>query len=174
MLTRATKEKRVASLSEKLGKSKATFIVDFIGMNVEQVTSLRKSLAEKDCEMRVVRNTLAKIALKDHPDSEAALDGAFVGTNAFIFAYEDASATAKALADFSKEVEHLKLKTAVMDGAKLDAEKINYLATLPSKDALRSQLLSVMNAPATKMVRLMNAVPTNMLNVLNAYKDTKE
>lgn len=174
MLTRANKEKRVASLSEKLGKAKATFVVDFIGMNVEQVTSLRKSLASNDCEMRVARNTLAQIALKDHPESEAALDGAFVGTNAFVFAYEDASATAKALSEFSKEVEHLKLKTGVMDGKKLDADKIKYLATLPSKDALRSQLLSVMNAPATKMVRLMNAVPSQMLNVLNAYKDTKE
>ena len=60
-----------------------------------------------------------------------------------------------------------------MDGAKLDENKIKYLATLPSKDVLRAKLLSVMNAPATKMVRLMNAVPGNFLNVMNAYKDTK-
>jgi len=174
MLTRAQKADRISAISEKFSRSTAAFIVDFKGMNVEQVTDLRKSLAKSNCEMKVVRNTLAKLALKDHPEADAALEGSFVGTNAFVFAYEDASATAKALAEFSKGVEQLKLKTGVMDGAKLDEDKIKYLATLPGKDELRSQLLSVMNAPATKMVRLMNAVPSNFLNVMNAYKDTKD
>lgn len=173
MLTRADKAKRVSAISEKFSRSKAAFIVDFKGMNVEQVTDLRKTLAKSDCEMRVVRNTLARLAMKDHPEADAALEGSFVGTNAFVFAYEDASATAKALSEFSKSVEQLKLKTGVMDGAKLDESRISYLATLPSKDVLRSQLLSVMTQPATKMVRLMNAVPTGFLNVMNAYKDTK-
>lgn len=173
MLTRAQKTERISQLSDRLGKAKATFLVDFIGMNVEQVTTLRKTLSKSDSELRVVRNTLAKLALKDHPEADTALDGEFTGTNAFVFAYEDPSASAKALADFSKEVEALKLKTGVMEGQKLDGDKIKYLATLPSKDELRAQLLSVMNAPATKMVRLMNAVPSGFLNVMNAYKDTK-
>ena len=173
MLTRAEKGERISALSEKLGRSKATFLVDFIGMNVEQVTNLRKTLAKNDCEMRVVRNTLAKLALKDHPESDQALDGEFVGTNAFVFAYEDASATAKALTEYAKDVEQLKLKTGVMDGTKLDAGKIKYLATLPGKDELRAKLLATMMAPATNMARVMNAVPSGMLNVLNAYKDTK-
>ena len=77
------------------------------------------------------------------------------------------------MSEFSKEVEHLKLKTGVMEGKKLDADKIKYLATLPGKDELRAKLLSVMLAPATDMVRVMNAVPSGMLNVLSAYKDTK-
>ena len=173
MLTRAQKQARISDLTDKLSRSKATFLVDFIGMDVEQVTTLRKTLAANDCEMRVVRNTLAKLALKDFPETEKALDGEFVGTNAMVFAYEDASATAKALSEFSKEVEHLKLKTGVMDGNKLDEGKIKYLATLPSKDVLRSKLLSVMTQPATNMARLLNAVPSNFLNVMNAYKDTK-
>lgn len=173
MLTRAQKTERISQLSDRLGKAKATFLVDFIGMNVEQVTTLRKTLSKSDSELKVVRNTLAKLALKDHPDADTALDGEFTGTNAFVFAYEDPSASAKALADFSKEVEALKLKTGVMEGQKLDGDKIKYLATLPSKDELRAKLLSVMNAPSTKMVRLMNAVPSGFLNVMNAYKDTK-
>ncbi|MEM7647010.1 MAG: 50S ribosomal protein L10 [Pseudomonadota bacterium] len=173
MLTRAQKAERISQLSDRFSRAKAAFLVDFNGMDVEQVTSLRKSLRKIDSEMKVVRNTLAKLALKEHPESDAALDGEFVGTNALVFAYEDPSASAKALSEFSKEVEHLKLKTGVMEGQKLDEAKIKYLATLPGKDELRAKLLSVMMAPATNAVRVMNAVPSGFLNVMNAYKDTK-
>ena len=173
MLTREQKADRISKLSENLSRAKATFLVDFKGMNVEQVTNLRKSLNKVDSEMKVVRNTLARLALKDYPEADQALEGAFVGTNAFIFAYEDASASAKALTEFSKDVEQLKLKTGVMEGQKLDEAKIKYLATLPSKDELRAQLLSLMNTPATNMVRLLNAAPASFLNVMNAYKDSK-
>ncbi len=173
MLSREQKAERISTLSESLSRSKATFLVDFTGMNVEQVTDLRKNLFKIDAEMRVVKNTLAKLALKDYPESDKALEGEFVGTNAFVFAYEDASASAKALTEFSKNVEALKLKTGVMEGEKLDESKIKYLATLPGKDELRAKLLSVFMAPATSTVRVMNAVPSGFLNVMNAYKDTK-
>jgi large subunit ribosomal protein L10 len=173
MLSREQKAERISTLSESLSRSKATFLVDFTGMNVEQVTDLRKNLFKIDAEMRVVKNTLAKLALKDYPESDKALEGEFVGTNAFVFAYEDASASAKALTEFSKDVEALKLKTGVMEGEKLDESKIKYLATLPGKDELRAKLLSVFMAPATSTVRVMNAVPSGFLNVMNAYKDTK-
>lgn len=173
MLTRAEKADRISQISASLSRAKATFLVDFNGMDVEQVTDLRKNLRKVDAEMRVVRNTLAKLALKDFPEADKALEGAFVGTNAFVFAYEDPSASAKALSEFSKTVEALKLKTGVMEGQKLDEGKIKYLATLPGKDELRAQLLSVFMAPATNMVRVMNAVPSGFLNVMNAYKDKK-
>lgn len=171
--TREQKQEFVSALSEKLDKAKAMFVVDYIGMDVEQVTGLRKQLTGLQSEMKVVRNTLARLALKERSDAEKELAGELVGTNAFVFAYDDVSASAKALADFSKDVEHLKLKTGVMDGNKLDGNKIKYLATLPSKDVLRAQLLSLMNTPATQMVRVLNAGPQNFLNVLNAYKDSK-
>ena len=173
MLTRAQKAERISNLSTDLSRAKATFLVDFNGMNVEQVTNLRKDLRKVHSEMKVVRNTLAKLALKDHPETGAALEGEFVGTNAFVFAYEDASASAKALAEFSKVVEKLKLKTGVMEGQKLDEARIKYLATLPGKDELRAQLLSVMLMPATNAVRVMNAIPSGFLNVMNAYTDSK-
>ena len=61
-----------------------------------------------------------------------------------------------------------------MGEEKLDAKKIMQLATLPSKEALRAQLLGLLNMPATNMVRVMSAGPRGFLNVMNAYKDTKE
>lgn len=173
MMTRAHKAQQIEALSERFGRAKAAFIVDFKGMDVAQVTTLRKSLIPLNAEMKVVRNTLVRLALKNHPEAEQAIKDEFVGTNAVVFAYDDVSASAKALSEFSKEVEALQLKSGVMEGEKLDSGKIKYLSTLPSKEVLRAQLLGTFMAPATSFARVLNAVPSGFLNVLNAYKDTK-
>lgn len=156
MITRADKEQEIKNLTDKLAKSKGAFIVDFKGMKVEQVTSLRKKLHISESEMKVVRNTLAKRALKDYPAVEKALTTSLKGTNAIVFSYGEVNATAKVLADFAKDVEVLQIKTGVMDGEGMDTAKINFLATLPSKDQLRSQFLALLNAPGSKLARCIN------------------
>jgi large subunit ribosomal protein L10 len=171
MITRADKAQEIASLSEKFGRAKAAFLVDFKGMTVEQVTTLRKKLVPVESEMKVVRNTLAIRALMDHPESESAIKDSFVGTNAVVFAYADAPASAKALSDFAKEVELLQLKVGVMEGKALDANGIKALANLPSKEVLRAQLLGVLQAPMSKFVGTLNAVPSGFVRVLAAQKD---
>src|SRR4051812_45158000 len=123
-MDRMQKAQAISTLSEKFGRAKAAFLVDFKGKNVEQVTSLRKTLTPLQAEMKVVRNTLAKRALLEHPRSEAAIAKSFVGTNAVVFAYDDVGAAAKALADFAKDVEALELKNGVMDGSALSKEQI--------------------------------------------------
>ena len=142
-------------------------------MSVEQVTDLRKKLQPAQAEMRVVRNTLCLRALKEYPESDQALGEHLVGTNAVVFAFEDVGAIAKELSEFGKDVEHLELKAGVMDGNALDKAKITYLATLPTKDVLRAQLLGVLAAPATKMVRQLSAAPSSMVRLLAAYRDSK-
>jgi len=171
MITRADKAQEIAFLSEKFGRAKAAFLVDFKGMSVEQVTSLRKKLVPVESEMKVVRNTLAVRALMDHPKSESAIKDSFVGNNAVVFAFGDASTSAKALADFAKDVELLQLKVGVMDGQKLDTNGIKALANLPSKEVLRAQLLGVLQAPMSKFVGTLNAVPSGFVRVLAAQKD---
>jgi large subunit ribosomal protein L10 len=173
MMTRATKEQEVKVLTDKFAKAKAAFIVDFKGMRVEQVTDLRKKLSPAESEMKVVRNTLARRALKDYPEMEKAIGTSFKGTNAIVFAYGDISAAAKTLANFAKDVEIFQLKTGVMDGQQLDENKIKFLSTLPGKDQLRAQLLAVFNAPASKLVRTINEVPTALARVLQAKADQK-
>ncbi len=173
MITRAIKAEEITSLSEKFGRSKAAFLVDFKGMTVEQVTSLRKRLVPVESEMKVVRNTLAIRALIENPKSEV-LKNDFVGNNAIVFAYGDASASAKAIVDFAKEVELLQVKVGVMDGTKLDASRVKALASLPSKDVLRAQLLGLFQAPMGKFVRTLNEVPSSFVRVLAAHKDKAE
>lgn len=170
-MNRADKAAEITALSDRIGKAKAAFLIDFKGMNVEQVTDLRKKVHATKSEMKVVRNTLAIRALENHPDSKSALKDALVGNNAFIFAYDDASATAKELSEYGKTVEQLVIKCGVMEGKALDAATVEYLAKLPSKDVLRAQLLAVFAAPMTNFVRVLNAPATNFVQVLAAYKD---
>jgi len=171
MITRADKAEEISGLSERFGRAKAAFLVDFKGMTVEQVTALRKKLSPSESEMKVVRNTLALRALSDFPETKKAIENGFVGTNAVIFAYGDASASAKALSDFAKDVEQLQLKIGVMDNQPLDSSKIKALANLPSKEVLRAQLLGLMQAPMGKFVRTLNAVPSGFVRVLAAHQE---
>lgn len=170
-MLRTEKEQEIQAFAEKFSKAKAAFLVDFKGMKVEQVTSLRKKIHPVKGEMKVFRNTLAKRALKGFPEVEQALSGSFKGTNAVVFAYEDASALAKTLATFAKDVELLQLKTGVMDGQKMDSAKINFLATLPSKEVLRAQFLGVLQAPGTKLARTLKEAPASLVRVLAARKE---
>jgi len=156
MITRADKEQEVKVIADKFAKAKGAFIVDFKGMKVEQVTSLRKQLHKTESEMKVVRNTLAKRAFKDHPAVGKAFESSMKGTNALVFSFGEVNATAKTLADFAKDVEVLQIKSGVMDGEALDAAKIKFLASLPGKDQLRAQLLALFMAPATSLARCLN------------------
>lgn len=173
-MERSQKAQQISFISERFSKAKAAFLVDFKGMTVEQVTNLRKSLRKENSEMRVVRNTLAKLALKDHPAISEAISEDLVGTNAVVFAFGDASAPAKTLSSFAKDIEVMQLKGGVMEGKKLSAESIKYLATLPSKEVLRAQLLGLMQAPAAKFVRTLAAAPSGFLTLLNAKKEKLE
>lgn len=170
-MTRERKEQEVKVIADKFAKAKAAFIVDFKGMRVDQVTDLRKKLHPAESEMKVVRNTLAKRALKGYPEVDKALSTSFRGTNAIVFAYGDITAAAKTLATFAKDVEVFQLKTGVMDGQALDENKIKFLSTLPGKDQLRAQLLGVFNAPASKLARTLNEVPATLARVLQARVD---
>lgn len=153
MITRADKEQQVKVITEKFVNARGAFIVDFKGMKVEQVTNLRKKLIQSESEMKVVRNTLAKRAFKDHPAVEKAFADKMLGTNAIVFSYGEVNATAKVLADFAKDVEVLQIKTGMMDGEALDDAKIKFLATLPGKNELRAMFLGVLQAPGSKLAR---------------------
>lgn len=172
MLTRARKEELVAELGGKFEKSKATFMVNCIGMNVESITELRKKLVGMGSEIKVIRNTLALRALEQFEAEKSVLGDKMTGTNAFVFSYEDPSASAKALVEQSKSSEHFKIKSGVMSGKELDAQKVEYLSSLPGKDELRAKLLATFLAPSQNFVRVLNAVPGGFVNVLSAKKKT--
>ena len=155
-MLRSEKDTDIKVIVDKFAKANGAFVVDFKGMKVEQVTSLRKKLHAAESEMKVVRNTLAKRAFKDHPAVEGAFGKTMTGTNAIVFAFADVVAVAKTLNDFGKDVEALKIKTGIMDGNALDSNKIKFLATLPGKDQLRAQFLCLLKEPSARLARVLN------------------
>jgi len=174
MLTRARKTELVTELNEKFEKSKATFLVNCIGMNVDSITQLRKKLVGMGSEIKVVRNTLALRALENFEEEKNILESKMIGPNAFVFSYEDPSASAKALVEESKSSDHFEVKSGVMSGQELNAQKVEYLSKLPGKDELRAKLLGTLQAPAQNFVRVLNAVPSGLVNVLSAKKKDLE
>ena len=156
MATREEKGLEIAAISERFQKAKAAIVVDFKGLNVESVTKLRKLLRPVQSEMKVVKNTLALRALKENEKFDSALREHLTGNNAVVFAFEDASASAKALTGFAKDNEALVVKTGAMDGKALNEAQIKYLATLPGKPELRAKLLGTFQGPSQKFVTLLS------------------
>ena len=173
VITKEDKALEISAISERFAKAKAAFLVDFKGLDVEKVTKLRKLLRPIQAELKVVKNTLALRALKEHANFEGPFKDKMTGNNAFVFAYEDATAPAKALSQFVKDHEALLLKTGAMDGKALNEAQIKYLATLPGKNELRAKLLATLQGPQQKLVTVMSQVPGTFVRLLAAYKDKK-
>ena len=172
-MDRESKINIAKDLTAKMARAKAAFLVDFKGIKVDEVTDLRKSLRGQQAELQVVRNTLAKRALGEHPEVEKHWASNLKGTNAFVFAYDEVSEPAKALTKVSEDLECFKIKSAVLDGRLLDVKAVKQLATLPGKDELRAQLLSVLQAPAGRLVRTLNEVASSFVRVLSARAEGK-
>ena len=175
MLTRPAKKEQVLRLSEDFSKSQASFLVNCIGLSVEETTTLRKTLKGKQANIRVIRNTLAERALAEHKDLKDIYSDSLQGTNAFVLAFgEDASSVAKVLYDLEKDSEAFKIKQGCLQGSPLKASDVIALAQLPSKEVLRARFLSVLQGPMTKFVRTLQEVPGSMVRVLNSYGESKK
>lgn len=166
------KKKIVEDLRERFIKSKVVIVTDYKGLDVTKITDLRRKLRDSEIEYQVAKNTLLIRASQD-TDVEIIKD-TFKGPSAIAISYDDPVAPAKVLTDFAKEHKQLEIKAGVMQGKALDPGEIKALSTLPSREQLLGQLLSVMNGVTTSLVRLLNNIPQQLMNVLQAIKEQKE
>jgi large subunit ribosomal protein L10 len=150
------KEQAVAEITSKLRESSCTVVADYRGLNVAQVTELRKQLREAGVEFQVLKNSLVRRATASAELTQ--LDTALTGPTAIAFSKEDAVAPAKILNDFAKKNDALKLKGGVVEGRVFDANEIKALADLPSREGLLSMLLSVLQAPMRNFALAVKAV----------------
>ena len=166
------KKKIVEELKQKFATTKVVIVTDYKGLDVAQMTELRRKLNEVNVEYQVVKNTMLKRASKD-TEAELLVD-VFKGPSGVAFSFEDPVAPAKILTQFAKDNEKLEIKAGVMNGKTMDLNAIMALSKLPSREELLAQVLSAMNAVPTGFVRALADVPRRMVNVLNAIKDQKE
>ncbi|MDQ0173866.1 50S ribosomal protein L10 [Paenibacillus tundrae] len=150
------KQESVDTVTAKLRESATTVVVDYRGLNVAQVTELRKQLREAGIEFTVLKNTLLRRATAAAELTE--LDNVLTGPTAIAFSGEDAVAPAKILNDFAKKNDALKLKGAVVEGRVIGEEEVKALAELPSREGLLSMLLSVLQAPVRNFALAVKAV----------------
>lgn len=150
------KQQIVQDVKESFKDSACTVIADYRGLNVSQVTELRKQLREAGVEFHVIKNTLLRRATAE-VDLEG-LNEHLTGPTAIAFSKEDAVAPAKILQEFAKKNEHLKIKVGVLEGEIVSSDQIKELADLPSREGLLSMLLSVLQAPVRNFALAVKAV----------------
>ena len=172
MLAKSTKIHQVTQLSESFSKAKGSFLVNCIGLNVETMTALRKNLKHKNSDIKVIRNTLASLALEKHSEIKKVYESHLEGPNAFVLVFdEDISGVAKVISDIEEENESFKVKCGLLEGNLISAQEIKSLAKLPSREVLQAQLLGLLAAPLTKVLGLFEEVPKSLLRVLKSKKD---
>ncbi len=166
------KKQIVAEVNETASNALSLVIADARGVNVTDMTGLRKLARENNVELRVIRNTLAKRAFGETEFD--CVNDALAGPSIFGFSMEDPGAAARIFKDFAKENENFEVKALSVGGKLLDAGQIDALAKLPTRDQALGMLASVMIAPVTKLVRTFNEVPTKVTRVVAAVRDQKQ
>jgi len=142
------KQATIENLESKFSSSKAAFLVNYQGMTVAQMKDLRFALDGKGGSLKVAKNRLARIALKNLSDSQG-LDPLLVGQLAYVFAQGDMTSVAKVLNDFAKDNDKLKIVAGCSEARIYDAKSVKAIAVLPSREILLSQLCGVLSAPVT-------------------------
>lgn len=166
------KQQKVEEIREKISKSDAIVLVDYRGLNVEEVTELRKKYREANVDYKVYKNTLMRRAFED-----AGLENFnqhLTGPNAVAFSYEDPVAPAKITSEFAKEHKSLEIKAGVVNGQIVDADGVKSLADLPPREILIAQVLGGLNAPIAGFANVLQGTIRNLVYALNAVKEQQE
>ncbi|MBI5644271.1 MAG: 50S ribosomal protein L10 [Deltaproteobacteria bacterium] len=170
-MEKAHKVKVVEDLQNKLQKANATFIAEYKGIKAGDMSEMRRALRGASIDLKIVRNTLSRRALKGTPIEQ--LSEHLKGPTAIAISYKDAAAAAKALTQFAKEQPKLKLKIGTLGSKIISLNEIIGLAELPPREVLIGRMLGSMMSPVSGFVRVLGGVPTTLLYALNAIKDKK-
>lgn len=163
-VTRAEKATELEQLEQAFRGAETAILVDYRGLKVPEVTELRRQVRAARGQYKVVKNTLARRALKG--TALEPLDPFFDGTTAIAYTGADPVTLAKVLTTFAKTAPALTIKAAVVSGRAIKAAEVTELAALPGRLKLYARLLGVLRAPMVQLVTVLKAKPRELLSVL--------
>jgi large subunit ribosomal protein L10 len=166
------KQAIVAEVAEVASSALSAVAAEYRGLTVEDMTLLRAEARNNGVYLRVVKNTLARRAVKD-TEFECMTEG-LTGPLVLAFSQEDPGAAARVVKDFAKDHEKLKVTLVSIGGQMLDASQLETLAKMPTYDQAISMLMSVMQAPVQKLAQTLNEVPGKLVRTVAAIRDAKE
>lgn len=169
MLTRVQKEEQAAELKDRFNRATCVYVADYRGLGVEAVNALRRRVRSEgkgEYEYRVTKNSVLRRAAEG--SDVAGIVELFRGPTAVALSYSDPAGLAKILQEFAKDHEAFEVKGGVLDGAPVGREEIATLASLPSLDELRGQIVGLVQAPATKLARLLNEPAAQLARLFEA------
>ena len=160
----------VAEVSAEVAKAQAIVVAEYRGLEVGNMTELRRQARNAGVYLRVLKNTLARRAVKDTPFEK--LSDQMVGPLIYGMA-SDPVATAKVMNEFAKANDKLVIKAGAMPNSLISSAEVKTLANMPSRDELIAKLLGTMQAPVAQFVRTLNEVPSRFVRTLAAVRDAK-
>lgn len=166
------KKEIVAELTKVAGNSVSAIAVDYRGLTVSEMTELRVNARKSGVHMRVYKNTLACEALKE--TNFSCLEKALVGPIVLFFSQDEPGIAARLLRDFAKGRENFKVRALALDGNLLGPDRLQAVASLPSRQEALAQMLAVLKAPITKMVRTVREPYAQVVRVLAAIGNAKK
>lgn len=172
MATKAFKNEKIEALKETVAKAKVAIVTDYRGLSVAEITNLRRALQKEGGDFTVVKNTLAKIAVKDtvfEPITEI-----LQGSTAIAFGFDDEVSPAKVVSKFIKEAKKTEIIGGALDGKLLSAKEVDALSKLPSKEELYAKMLGCINSPASGIANCVNGVMRSLVIATEAVRKQKE
>jgi large subunit ribosomal protein L10 len=170
-MLKSEKEKTVEDLKEKLALTRSLILTDFRGLNVEDLSRLRRDLKKGGAEYRITKNTLIRKAAQES-GHEAIVDY-LKGPTGLVFSYQDPISPAKVLHEFLQKTEKPKIKTIWLEGKLFGENQLKKLATLPSREIVLTQIVGSLNAPLTNFVVTLQGMLRNLVGVIDAIKDSR-
>jgi large subunit ribosomal protein L10 len=166
------KEAVIREVTEIFQKSKSVFVTDFSGLNVERISQLRQKCRESKVGYLVVKNTLARISAEKAGFAE--IGGFFKGPSAIAYSFDDPSSPARVIKEFNKTSDKPKIKVSLFEGVFYGPEKVDLIASLPSKKELIARVVGGFNSPIQGLVGALNGILQKLVGTLDAVKTQKE
>jgi len=174
--TRKQKEKEIERITQHFSEMKSAVFADFTHLSVSDMEDLRGRLREQGTKLKVVKKSLFNLVLDKEKDLEEVRKNLEVpGALSIAFGLEDEIAPAKVLSKFGKEHKKFAIWGGILDGKYLSSDEVSNLATLPSKEQLRGQVVCVIAGPVSGFVNVLSGNLRNLINILkNISKENED